>query len=146
VLRCYGSPARARYRSPHQVKRPFSSLGDDLPTGCVVKVSHVPVVVVAALAVVACSRSGLMQAWVGAHYDELIVSWGPPTAVAPLTSGGAMLTYAGSGHVLGSISGTALTGVATTCRRLFLIDADGLVQKVSWSGCMPTDPIPERGG
>ena len=100
-----------------------------------------------------------MNSWVGAHYSQLVMSWGPPQSVYEDGSGGRLLVYTAARQwtTPGQIA-TTTTGHATvydnmiwgqaqsisyftlpqtrgyTAWRAFAIDRNGRIYNWSWRG------------
>jgi hypothetical protein len=89
--------------------------------------------------------SKVMQSWVGNHYSDLMMKWGPPTRSTPDGRGGQILIYEydrdtgqipGQAHSNpdGSVSYTAPTRTGYTAARMFWVDARGLIYSWRWKG------------
>jgi hypothetical protein len=120
------------------------------------------VLVVVAVSMSACVTgrvNKVMSSWVGAHYSQLVMSWGPPQAVYDDGQGGRILFYTSArkwtspGQVTTTTSGRAtmydsmIWGSAQsyttfsppqthgyTAWRAFAIDKDGRIYNWSWRG------------
>ncbi len=69
----------------------------------------------------------VMSSWEGHPADELLALWGAPHSRMPLNNGGQVLTWE-------STEGNYQYGYRT-CRKSFTTNADGIIERWSYSGC-----------
>lgn len=89
--------------------------------------------------------SKTMKSWVGRHYSDLMMKWGPPTRSTPDGRGGQILVYEydrntgqipGTAHSNpdGSVSYTAPRQTGYVATRMFWVDGAGLIYNWRWQG------------
>jgi len=89
--------------------------------------------------------SKVMQSWVGSHYSDLMMKWGPPTRSMPDGRGGQILIYEydrytgqipGRAHANtdGSVSYTAPTHTGYVATRMLWVDSSGVIYSWRWKG------------
>jgi len=69
--------------------------------------------------------SKVMQSWVGSHYSDLTIKWGPPTRIRPDGQGGQILIYEYDRY-------DGETGSVST--RTFWVDSAGRIYNGRWQG------------
>lgn len=101
--------------------------------------------VVALASCASLTPSKTMASWVGSHYSDLMLKWGPPTRSVPDGRGGQILTYEydrNMGQIPGravanwdgSVTYTAPVSTAYVATRMFWVDKDGVVYSWRWQG------------
>jgi hypothetical protein len=96
----------------------------------------------AGLALAGCATTNryerMLQSWVGASADDLIETWGPPSAAAPLGDGGRILEWSWLGGTVVYAQrlgyGTLATGSQAWCQTSFRVDERNRVIRWSWRG------------
>lgn len=89
--------------------------------------------------------SKVMQSWVGSHYSNLMMSWGPPTRSMPDGQGGQILIYeydrytgqipgTAQANPDGSVSYTAPRHTGYVASRMFWVDGSGRIYNWRWRG------------
>jgi hypothetical protein len=104
--------------------------------------------------------SAILQSWIGAHVDDLVLSWGPPQASFDLSTGGKVLQYEESRNVY--VPGVSYSTPVTTyqpglygalipsttyvqqqtpgenhtysCKTTFTADKNGVIYDWRWEG------------
>jgi len=100
----------------------------------------------AAVSAAGCSSiNNQMESWIGAHQQELILQWGPPTRTASDGADGWILIYEYD-RDFGQIPGKAYAGPdgavwytapersGYTARRMFWVHRDGVIYSWRWQG------------
>lgn len=89
--------------------------------------------------------SKVMQSWVGSHYSDLMLQWGPPTRSTTDGRGGQILIYEydrNTGQIPGtartnpdgSVSYTAPRSTGYVATRMFWVTAEGRIYNWRWQG------------
>jgi hypothetical protein len=86
----------------------------------------------------------VMQSWVGSHYSDLMLSWGPPTFSTSDGKGGQILVYQFNregGQIPGfstkigkTLFYTAPQNISYTAERMFYVDENGIIYFGRWKG------------
>jgi hypothetical protein len=74
-----------------------------------------------------------MNAWIGAHRDDLINAWGPPAQETRLSNGGSILTYRSGGQVNAPMDNTVV-GVPVSCQKDIETDSMGKIVRWHYQG------------
>ena len=91
------------------------------------------------------SPSKVMESWLGNHYSQLMIQWGPPTRTTPDGLGGQILIYEydrytgqipGTAHTNadGSVSYTAPRSTGYVATRMFWVNSSGNIYHWRWQG------------
>lgn len=86
-----------------------------------------------------------MQSWMGQHYSDMMLKWGPPTRSTPDGRGGQILIYEYSrdtgqipGRAVrnpdGSVSYTAPQSTGYVATRMYWVDGQGIIYNWKWRG------------
>lgn len=96
------------------------------------------------LVITGCATTGgyekNLQSWVGAHSDELVSSWGPPTRERPLSGGGQVLEYSRGGSSRQTLichpsrPACFSNDVYLSCTTRFRTDSSGIITNWVWEG------------
>ena len=88
--------------------------------------------------------SKAMNSWVGSHYSDMMLKWGPPTYSTSDGKGGQILVYQydrNGGSIPGyatkigkTIFYTAPQNISYTAERMFWVNADGIIYSWRWKG------------
>ena len=89
--------------------------------------------------------SKVMRSWVGSHYSQLMLNWGPPTRSSPDGLGGQILVYEfdrNFGQIPGraerqpdgSVTYTAPESVSWVAKRMFWVNSQGIIYAWRWQG------------
>jgi hypothetical protein len=74
--------------------------------------------------------SSEMNRWKGQPVEALIEAWGPPARETALGDGNKVVVYTTPQEV-----GVGGVGPATTCQKIFTVNAEGIIQSWSLQGC-----------
>jgi len=88
--------------------------------------------------------SKVMASWIGYHYSDMMLKWGPPTYSTADGKGGQILVYQydrSGGQIPGYVTKigktvfyTAPENVSYTAERMFYVNAKGTIYSWRWKG------------